>query len=537
MIEGGAGTAITPEASNITVTGFTISTDDAGTPIRTTGADINRLRISDNIIEGGASGVWFGAGGNEIGVSFNLIKGDEYGIRLAAGYSELTIRHNRLVGPATSYGVFAGADAGVDDFRLEGNEFARASLDASITNGWILSNKIKPPAGGVGLRANLTESDVRENSIRGQGAAGCLQLLGSQGDLDPSSRVFIFENEFAGCMPYGLQLGPEVEKITVTTNTFPDTYDGVVTDDSSPWDVTGSGIAVYSNRFVGLTHLGVYNAVSGELDARYNWWGCNGGPGTAGCDDISSGVDASSNVVLTAEAFEMGSPWTAAPVKSLNPGEQAWIRAFLKDGDGSEALNVSIISDNPVYFSSPKGTFLWASSGWSNAEAGSVFTAGPQPGPAGLVVTMDNQQVEVPLTISGELPEVSPAPAVQSPPSPSPPLINQPQIRIRIPGNTLNLPNRKAVIGVVSCAQSACRVDQRSAEVRVGGMRYPVELKVPSDIAAENIGQIRVVMPERAIRQLSRHGTGMLIITIKMTDASDGAVSMTRRVKIAWGGP
>lgn len=527
VIDGGGGTAITPEASNITISGFTISTDSANTPIRTAGADVNRLTISDNLIEGGASGVSLGAGGNETKILLNRIESDEYGVRLgAADYNELKIWYNRLTGPDTSYGIFAGADAKVDGFELEGNKFARASLGASITDGWVLANKIEPPVGGVGLRANLTESYVRENQIRGAGAASCLHLLGSESGLDPSGQVLVSSNEFSGCTPYGLQLGPEVRAITITMNTFPNTYDGIVTDGSSPWDVTGSDITVYGNRFVGLTHLGVYNAVSGQLDARNNWWGCNGGPGAIGCGNVSSGVDASPNVVLTAEALETGKgAETAAPVSALNPGERALLRAYLKNGNGSEALNVSIITDTPVYFSSPKGRFSSASAIWSNAQADSVFTAGLQPGPAEIFVTMDNEQVEVPLTISGK------SPAVSFAPSPPPP--NGPQIRI--PRGTLSLSKRNAVIGTISCAQSACRVDRRSAEVRVGQMRFGVKLKMPTEVAAESIGQIRMIASERAFRQLSRHRTGALLVTIEMTDAGGGSVSTTRRIKIERG--
>lgn len=529
VIDGGGGTAITPEASNITISGFTISTDSAGTPIRTAGADVNRLTISDNLIEGGASGVSLGAGGNETKVLLNRIKSDEYGIHIgAASYNELKIWYNRLTGPVGSYGVFAGADTEIDGFELEGNEFATASLGASIKNGSIQANKIEPPPGGVGLRANLTESYVDRNSFRGGGAASCLRLLGAHNGLDPTSHVIVDFNEFAGCTPYALQLGPEVKAITITANLFPSSYDGIVTDDSSPWDVTGRGITVYGNRFVGLTHLGVYNAVGGELNARDNWWGCNGGPGASGCVNVSPGVDASPNVVLTAEAVEVEKdPWDAEPIHALNPGEKAWIRTYLKDGVGGEALNVSIITDDPVLFSSSKGTFSWASNTWLNAQSGSVFTAGPEPGSAEIVVTMDNQQVEVPLTICCEA-------AITGPPSALPSATLSPTSRpqIRISGGALRLSRRNAVIGTISCAQSACRIDQRSAKVRVGRMRFSVRLKMQAGITAESIGQIRAIMPERAFRQLLQHGKGTLIVAIKVIDARGGTATLARRVKI-----
>lgn len=530
VIEGGAGTAISPEASNITITGFTISADDAGTPIRTTGPDVDRLTISSNIIEGDASsGVWLGAGGAETKINLNQIEGDEYGIRLGpADYSELSVWYNRLRGPVGSDGVFAGPGTSIDGFWFEGNEFATSNLEASITNGWIQANEIDPPAGSVGLRASLTETHLRENSFRGEGEASCLQLLGKHPELDPSRQVHIGQNEFVGCEPYAVQLGPEVASVTATMNTFPETYDGIVTDDSSPWDVTGRRITVFGNRFVGTEHLGVYNAVGGELNARNNWWGCNGGPGSVGCDKVSGGVDAFPNVILTAEALEAGKdPWNAARIDTLDPGEKAAISADLRDGDGGEALNVSLISEDPVFFSSPKGDLLWVSSFWQNAHAGNLFTAGSQPGPAEVVVTMDNERVEVPLTINGKSPAASVAP------SPLPPR-GRPQIRIR--RGTLDLSRRNAVIGTIGCAQSACRVDRRSAALRVGRVRFGVKLKMPAEIAAESGGQIRAIMPVRAARRLSRQGAGTLIVAVKMTDAHGGAASTTRRIKVAWTG-
>ena len=63
-------------------------------------------------------------------------------------------------------------------------------------------------------------------------------------------------------------------------------------------------------------------------------------------------------------------------------------------------------------------------------------------------------------------------------------------------------------------------------------MRFDVKLETPTDMAAEDIGQIRAILPERALRQLSLHGTGTLVVTIKMTDLSNGVASTTRRVKI-----
>lgn len=91
------------------------------------------------------------------------------------------------------------------------------------------------------------------------------------------------------------------------------------------------------------------------------------------------------------------------------------------------------------------------------------------------------------------------------------------------------------MIGMISCAQSACRIDQRSAEVKVGRMRFHAPLKMQTDIPAERISQIRAIVPERAFRQLSRRGAGTLVVAIKVTDASGSTATLTRRVKIVPG--
>lgn len=77
----------------------------------------------------------------------------------------------------------------------------------------------------------------------------------------------------------------------------------------------GAGIAtVTGNDMSGIAYLqsmnttarfnridGVMSVVAGSpVDARYNWWGCNTGPGTAPCSSISAGIPASPYLVARA---------------------------------------------------------------------------------------------------------------------------------------------------------------------------------------------------------------------------------------------
>jgi hypothetical protein len=198
--------------------------------------------------------------------------------------------------------------------------------------------------------------------------------------------------------------------------------------------------------------------------------------------------------------------------------------AYLKNGDGGEALNVPT-KGIAAGFSSLRGTLLPSSAIWQNARALSGFTAGQVPGPAGIMVTMDNQQVEVPLRITGELPPTALPAAPDAPSPPEPP-------RIRIPGGPLKLSTRNVVVGAVSCARSLCRVGQKSARVEVGERQFGARLRVPASIEAEGLGRIQATLPRRAFGQLSRHGTGVLVVTVEVTGADGGAASMNRRIKV-----
>lgn len=54
VVDGGSGTAIRPEAGAITIRGLKITAGPTGTPIRTSGADVDDLWVHEDIISGGS---------------------------------------------------------------------------------------------------------------------------------------------------------------------------------------------------------------------------------------------------------------------------------------------------------------------------------------------------------------------------------------------------------------------------------------------------------------------------------------------------
>ena len=45
-------------------------------------------------------------------------------------------------------------------------------------------------------------------------------------------------------------------------------------------------LTIVYNRIVDSAKIGLRNRETTKVDARRNWWGCNLGPGTEGCDSV-----------------------------------------------------------------------------------------------------------------------------------------------------------------------------------------------------------------------------------------------------------
>jgi len=132
--------------------------------------------------------------------------------------------------------------------------------------------------------------------------------------------------KFAGVLIYG----PYARDNTFTCNTITGTTsltlwggtaweetqaDGVFLDDDA-----GTGNVFHGNSIYGNAGDGMENQITATVDAENNWWGCNGGPGAAGCDTVVGNVDytpwASASSVTTATGT--GTASFAAPCGSIS---------------------------------------------------------------------------------------------------------------------------------------------------------------------------------------------------------------------------
>jgi hypothetical protein len=536
VVDGGIGTAIMPEANRITIRGMTVTAAATGTAIRTSGANVNKLEIDEDIISGGSSGVRLEAGGEEDTIGYDLIEGVGDGIRLSGGaYSNLAIKWNEFSAPIAEYAVLADVGTTIKGLRLEGNELPAATrIVGRVEESHEEENEVDENSfeSTSGPQLAIDGEDVRimRNSFEGHGAAGCLQILGSQGGLVPSVKILVsLKNEFIDCVPYGIELGPEVNRVSIFGNEFPGSYDGIEVSDASPWDVTGRVLA-QGNRIVGTTHLGIDNQALGTFNAEQNWWGCNAGPGGEGCDAASAGVDTTDNVMLVGligprkeETGILELP-TANSI-TLKPGEEAEVAAALiANGSG---INLGVPTEGiEVGFSSSLGTLSWAASGLSNGWTRDFFKAGSTPGQGSIVLSMDNQRTAVPVTIPGNGTGKGVAEQANIQKAALADQITAPRRKLRLSG-------RRVVLGLISCPTS-CRVVTGKALVVGGGHRYRGTVTPRGQLGDESTAPIRAILPKPALRMLKKVGTAQLRVKVTVTNTVGQIIRRRISVKLIW---
>lgn len=149
------------------------------------------------------------------------------------------------------------------------------------------------------------------NRLVGPGA----EVLSSFGVLaDGSSFVwnvnsnFIIEKTLVTQFGKGIVLDRQDDtgfnNVTVRSNQL-------VNNDIGLFAGVGSNIDLHHNRLVGNSFAGVQSIQN--LAVENNWWGCNEGPGAAGCDGLLGPLDANPWLVLSASAGETSLPpegWT-----------------------------------------------------------------------------------------------------------------------------------------------------------------------------------------------------------------------------------
>jgi hypothetical protein len=272
----------------------------------------------------------------------------------------LTITGNTITSPSSTLAIQSGFPA---------------TTDAAYTGGVTIS--------GNTLRPGTHAVSVGNVSAAADGGAGDVQGLVIQG------------NDIAGPATSGVRLAGRITAPRIRANTITGVTTGVSVNAATAGHVP-TDVRADFNRIIATT--GVANGTATNVDARQNWWGCNAGPGAAGCSPVTGPVSVDPWLVLE----------VAAP-SSATLGTPVDVRARLtRNSDGfDQATTGRTIPDGaPVAFDATGGTLAGAAPSLTAGLAPATFTP-TSAGAAVVGATVDGQRATATIDV--------PAPAAPGP--------------------------------------------------------------------------------------------------------------------------
>jgi hypothetical protein len=136
-----------------------------------------------------------------------------------------------------------------------------------------------------------------------------------------------------------------------------------------------------------------------EVTAEDNWWGCNGGPGAAGCDTAAytgtaGFLDAEPYLVLSLEVTPAVVPTGGAAVATAD-------LHFNSNGVDTSA-DGWVPDGTPVEFAASGGIMNPDATATAAGAASSILTAGATPGEFSVLATVDGETVEADVLVTVE---------------------------------------------------------------------------------------------------------------------------------------
>ena len=401
---------------------FSPSETVIGASIGISGFDVqaNHVTIDGFTFKDGQPGIQLRPGYSDYTVVNSLFYNNVYGIYAHSdGQDASLVRHNKfernnqgLSTPLAAAGNGIYSDQGAGRFTIDENSFLgnanSAVLFTSTTPSGFANHDIRITDNAIGVSTIPTTQPNGSFAILGRTDGALIegnQINGSRGGsaiyLEANRGVDVVGNEISdvddGFSAVRLNTAnffwPNAianQDVSVVGNDIHDnpngafdTY-GVRVGDGShlgPMDVhfnrlKGNGVAVRNED----TDAG------DKIDAENNWWGCNEGPGQAGCD----AVETAPNAVVDAD------PWLVLGVKSnrhqINPGgDTANLSAGLRQNSDGDEFGAPDVPEKPVAFATTLGSVNPLSDVMTNGGAFSVLTSGATEGTADVTAALDGE--------------------------------------------------------------------------------------------------------------------------------------------------
>ncbi len=319
-------------------------------------ASLNSINIEDNRISGGGGAVMaYPSGGASIG---NVrVKANAITITNPAG--------SAWYGPYAIYGR---------SWEQTGNAIENNTILITGTLGSVISyyHGINV-SGGTSARNGI---DITANRLEGGGAFARRALDNRQTrqiEASVASAGILFDNDL-----------PSSAGINIRSNSISGFQNGIRVG-TVPG---GVDFAIHYNRIVDNAWGGVAN---NALNADNNWWGCNAGPGAAGCDPLTS------TLVYT--------PWLvlglSASPPTLSTGGTSTLNADLNHNSTGADISSQGFAPNgiPAVFAANIGAVAPTITQTLSGTAKSILSAGSVVGTGVISVTIDHQTVTQTITV------------------------------------------------------------------------------------------------------------------------------------------
>jgi len=306
--------------------------------------------ISGNTIDIQGDGVTVGGNfASDVGMQSNTSGGNVYnGLQITN--NTIHVLHAQSANPELILGIWENSSGHTSNITVSGNSFTNVDLANS-------------PATNIQRGFRVTSHSSATTTVTYQNNTVSGANIGFQ---------WLAGSDFSGNLP-----------VVVKSNTITGNNTGVKVDSQGSANLS-------FNRIVGNTVTGLNNASSGTVTAENNWWGCNAGPGFAGCDAVTGVADFDPWLVLGVSAVP----------SSMNPGGTSTVTADMRfNSIGSNTSGDGTLPLIPVAFTATQGTMTPPASTITSGTAVSTFTS--TSGSSGTACAMvDNQQICTPITVN-----------------------------------------------------------------------------------------------------------------------------------------
>ena len=373
-------------------TGFNVSAN---------GVTIDGFIVQGNTSATQGSGIFTAANLSGLRIENNVIRNNIVGLILGADHTVIT--HN-LFATNNNAGTNTGTAIYTDQFQAGG-----ALLDLRVIENDFSSNPniglfIAPssaasPADDVEVRGNrwlggegnaMSFSNTLNLTATGNQVTGTVasSIVLAGGD----SQAVLSGNTVTNSATRGFRLGDfgggsANSLVSITGNTV--TGGTTAIEATAPFTGTPT---IRANRLVGNTTAGVLTDLAG-LNAAYNWWGCNGGPGTSGCTGVST----------TGAGTVVTSPQTvlsvhAAPATIPASGGTTTITADLSKASDGTSSGSGVPDGTSVALATTKGA-VTSPALTTSGLANGTLTADAGFGTATVTATLDNASASTDVTV------------------------------------------------------------------------------------------------------------------------------------------